>query len=69
MELGLITFADVGSVSPEQRLKNLLEEAKLADELGFRYMRFHDILADDFGTVKMVDGKPVYDWTKIDQQP
>ncbi len=34
MELGLITFADVGSVSPEQRLKNLLEEAKLADELG-----------------------------------
>ncbi len=34
MELGLITFADVGSVSPEQRLKNLLEEARLADELG-----------------------------------
>ena len=34
MELGLITFADVGSVSPEQRLKNLLEEATLADELG-----------------------------------
>ena len=34
MELGLITFADVGSISPEQRLKNLLEEAKLADELG-----------------------------------
>jgi probable LLM family oxidoreductase len=34
MELGLITFADIGSVSPEQRLKNLLEEAKLADELG-----------------------------------
>jgi probable LLM family oxidoreductase len=34
VELGLITFADVGSVSPEQRLKNLLEEARLADELG-----------------------------------
>jgi probable LLM family oxidoreductase len=34
VELGLITFADVGSLSPEQRLKNLLEEAKLADELG-----------------------------------
>ena len=34
MELGLITFADVGSVSPEQRLRNLLEEARLADELG-----------------------------------
>jgi probable LLM family oxidoreductase len=35
MELGLATFADVsGSVDPQQRLKNLLEELKLADELG-----------------------------------
>jgi probable LLM family oxidoreductase len=34
VELGLITFADVGSVSPEQRLRNLLEEARLADEVG-----------------------------------
>ena len=34
MELGLITFADVGNLSPQQRLKNLLEEARLADELG-----------------------------------
>jgi probable LLM family oxidoreductase len=34
VQLGLITFADVGSVTPEQRLKNLLEEARLADELG-----------------------------------
>src|ERR1700752_3266721 len=34
MELGLITFADVGNLTPQQRLKNLLEEARLADELG-----------------------------------
>jgi probable LLM family oxidoreductase len=34
VELGLITFADVGSLSPQQRFKNLLEEARLADELG-----------------------------------
>jgi probable LLM family oxidoreductase len=34
MELGLITFADVGTVTPEQRLRNLLEEVRLADELG-----------------------------------
>ena len=34
MELGLITFADVGVVTPEQRLANLLEEARLADEVG-----------------------------------
>jgi probable LLM family oxidoreductase len=35
MELGLATFADVHSgVSPEQRMRNLLEEAELADQLG-----------------------------------
>jgi probable LLM family oxidoreductase len=34
VELGLITFADVGSVTPEQRLRNLLEEARLAEEAG-----------------------------------
>jgi probable LLM family oxidoreductase len=34
VELGLITFADVGNVTPEQRMKNLLEEARLADQLG-----------------------------------
>src|SRR5947199_4819697 len=35
MELGLATFADLSSgVSPEQRMRDLLEEAQLADELG-----------------------------------
>jgi probable LLM family oxidoreductase len=35
MELGLATFADLAaSVSPQQRMRDLLEEAKLADELG-----------------------------------
>ena len=34
MELGLATFADTGSVSPQQRMQNLLEEAELADQLG-----------------------------------
>ena len=35
MELGLATFADLASgVSPEQRMRELLEEAALADELG-----------------------------------
>src|SRR5688500_7626225 len=35
MELGLATFADVSSgVSPEQRMRELMEEAVLADELG-----------------------------------
>ncbi|HWF34074.1 MAG TPA: LLM class flavin-dependent oxidoreductase [Solirubrobacteraceae bacterium] len=35
MELGLATFADLsGSVSPEQRMRDLLEEVELADQLG-----------------------------------
>src|SRR6059058_160314 len=35
MELGVATFADVApGVSPEQRMRDLLEEAELADQLG-----------------------------------
>jgi probable LLM family oxidoreductase len=35
MELGLATFADLGpGVAPEQRMRDLLEEAELADQLG-----------------------------------
>src|ERR671914_760256 len=35
MEVGLVTFADVGSaIGPRERLRNLLEEFRLADELG-----------------------------------
>src|ERR671933_36582 len=35
MELGLYTFADVGpEIAPARRLRNLLEEIELADELG-----------------------------------
>lgn len=45
---------------------NLAQLETAADELGFRYIRFHDIFHDELGTVKMVDNKLVYDWTKID---
>ena len=36
MELGLTTFAEItdSSVSPGERLRQVVEEAKLADELG-----------------------------------
>src|SRR5437868_9009463 len=35
MELGLATFADLSSgISPEQRMRQLIEEAELADQLG-----------------------------------
>lgn len=39
----------------------------VSDELGFRYIRFHDIFHDTLGTVQEVDGKIVYDWTGIDR--
>lgn len=35
-------------------------------ELGFRYIRFHDIFHDDLGTYREVDGQTVYDWRRID---
>ena len=38
-----------------------------ADELGFRYIRFHAIFHDVLGTVTVKGGKTVYDWTRIDQ--
>jgi xylan 1,4-beta-xylosidase len=37
------------------------------DELGFRYLRFHAIFHDVLGTVKVEDGKTVYNWSRIDQ--
>jgi xylan 1,4-beta-xylosidase len=37
------------------------------NELGFRYIRFHAIFHDVLGTVRVEDGRAVYDWSKIDQ--
>jgi xylan 1,4-beta-xylosidase len=37
------------------------------DELGFRYIRFHAIFHDVLGTVRVENGKTVYNWSKIDQ--
>ena len=37
MDLGLVTFADLyPGVSAEERMRDLLEEARLADELGLK---------------------------------
>jgi xylan 1,4-beta-xylosidase len=36
-------------------------------QAGFRYVRFHGILNDDIGVYSEVDGKAVYDWTRLDQ--
>jgi xylan 1,4-beta-xylosidase len=38
-----------------------------ADELGFRYLRFHAIFHDVLGTVRVENGKTVYNWSKIDE--
>jgi xylan 1,4-beta-xylosidase len=38
-----------------------------ADELGFRYIRFHAIFHDLLGTVRVENGQAIYDWTKINQ--
>ncbi|TFW29040.1 GH39 family glycosyl hydrolase [Duganella callida] len=63
-------FADlsVGSDYPGTLIRDdSLAQLKTAkDELGFRYIRFHAIFHDVLGTYKEVDGKPVYDWTRLD---
>jgi probable LLM family oxidoreductase len=49
MELGLATFADLSSgISPEQRMRNLLEEAQLADELGLEVFALGEHHREDF---------------------
>jgi xylan 1,4-beta-xylosidase len=39
----------------------------VVDELGFRYVRFHAIFHDVLGTVRVVDGKVVHDFSGIDR--
>lgn len=44
-----------------------LAHLKLAhDELGFKFIRFHGILHDDMEAYREIDGKPVYNFDKID---
>jgi len=59
----------VGSDYPGTLLRDDAQaHLKLAvDELGFRYLRFHGLFHDALGTVRSVDGKIVYDWTRIDR--
>ncbi|MFZ6770340.1 GH39 family glycosyl hydrolase [Undibacterium sp. Di26W] len=63
-------FADlsVGSDYPGTLIRedSLAQLRTVKDELGFRYLRFHGIFHDVLGTYTEADGKPVYNWTKID---
>lgn len=49
-----------------QREESLAQLALVQREIGFRYIRFHAIFHDDMGVYREVDGRPVYDWTRID---
>ena len=48
------------------RPENLAQLKTAADELRFRYVRFHDIFHDVYGTVKKAGDKLVFDWSGID---
>jgi xylan 1,4-beta-xylosidase len=39
----------------------------VVNELGFRYLRFHAIFHDVLGTVRVANGKTMYDWSGIDR--
>lgn len=58
----------VGSDYPGTLMRpdSLAQLKTVRDELGFRYVRFHAIFHDALGTYKEIDGKPIYDWSKID---
>jgi xylan 1,4-beta-xylosidase len=49
------------------RAENLAQLKIAVDELGFRYVRFHDIFHDALGTVREVDGRTHYDFSGIDK--
>lgn len=49
------------------RPENLAQLKTAVDELGFRYVRFHDIFHDVYGTVKKDGDKLVFDFTGIDK--
>ena len=59
----------VGSDYPGTLLRpdSMAQLKTVVDELGFRYIRFHAIFHDVLGTVKVVDGRTVYNWAKIDE--
>jgi probable LLM family oxidoreductase len=49
MELGIATFADLSSgISPQQRMRNLMEEVQLADELGLDVFAIGEHHREDF---------------------
>jgi xylan 1,4-beta-xylosidase len=48
------------------RADNLAQLRLAHAEIGFKYLRFHGIFADDMNAYREVNGVPVYDFSKID---
>ena len=48
------------------RPENKAQLRVVHDELGFKYIRFHGIFADDMDAYHEVEGRPVYNFDKID---
>jgi xylan 1,4-beta-xylosidase len=48
------------------RPENQTQLRLVHDEIGFKYIRFHGIFADDTDAYREVDGKPAYDFSKTD---
>ena len=47
--------------------KGNLEHLRMTyNEIGFKYIRFHGIFADDMEAYREVDGRPTYNFDKID---
>lgn len=49
------------------RPENMAQLKTAVGELGFRYIRFHDIFHDKLGTVRQVDGRISFDFSGIDK--
>ncbi|MCK8456233.1 cellulase family glycosylhydrolase [Sphingomonas faeni] len=50
-----------------QREDSLAQLGLVRKDLRFRYIRFHNVFADQLGVYREVNGKPVYDWRKLDR--
>ncbi|TCP97133.1 xylan 1,4-beta-xylosidase [Sphingomonas sp. PP-F2F-A104-K0414] len=50
-----------------QREDSLAQLGLVQKDLRFRYIRFHNVFADQLGVYREVNGKPVYDWRKLDR--
>lgn len=59
----------VGSDYPGTLIRdaNQVQLKTAAEELGFRYLRFHAIFHDVLGTVRREQGRLTYDWSGIDR--